>query len=291
MIANLFLIGAPKSGTTSVANSLGRHPDIFLPFVKEPNYFGSDTGEGIGGLDAYAALYEDANSAHFRLDASAYALQSVDAIEHILQHVPDAQFIVLLRDPVDAVPAFHSQLRRHFVEPEIDFESAWDQQIERKNGKVEGPLYYPVFDYGRQIERLTRLVPKDRYRIYSFNTLRANGTYVIHDILKFLKIDIVDLELSHDNVNVEFKFRRLHSYKQALAPKIRRLKILLGIQKNLGLGKIFLRWNTEVAVRKPLSPHVTEKLTQAFAKDYDQVKKITGINLRSSTPISMESDS
>ena len=219
MIANLFLAGAPKSGTTSLARSLGQHPDIFLPHVKEPHFFGSDTGQEFSSADTYAALFSEAGKTHFRLDASTHTLRSADAIEQVLDLVPDARFIVLLRDPVDAVPAFHGQLRRHFVEPDSDFGAAWALQAERSIGAAEGPLYRPVYDYGRQIKRLVTLVPREQHRIYAFNALQADGEAVIRDILEFLKLKQITLSLPHDNPNTDFRFRALHRQKQRRAPQ------------------------------------------------------------------------
>ncbi len=36
---NFFIIGAPKAGTTSMWDLLRRHPDIFMPRLKEPAFF------------------------------------------------------------------------------------------------------------------------------------------------------------------------------------------------------------------------------------------------------------
>ncbi len=45
-IPNLFIVGAPKCGTTSLYEYLRQHPQIFFPFstdgysrIKEPNHF------------------------------------------------------------------------------------------------------------------------------------------------------------------------------------------------------------------------------------------------------------
>ena len=41
-IPNLFIIGSPKCGTTSLANWLNNHPQIFMSKRKEPEYFCDD---------------------------------------------------------------------------------------------------------------------------------------------------------------------------------------------------------------------------------------------------------
>ena len=42
MIVNFFIVGAPKSGTTSLYKYLDQHEDICMSSIKEPNYFSSE---------------------------------------------------------------------------------------------------------------------------------------------------------------------------------------------------------------------------------------------------------
>ena len=39
---NLFIVGAPKCGTTSLHYYLNQHPDVYLCEPKEPNYYNTD---------------------------------------------------------------------------------------------------------------------------------------------------------------------------------------------------------------------------------------------------------
>ena len=39
---DFFIVGAAKSGTTSMHDYLRQHPAVFMPAIKELNYFGSD---------------------------------------------------------------------------------------------------------------------------------------------------------------------------------------------------------------------------------------------------------
>ena len=39
---NLFIVGAPKCGTTFLYHYLKKHSDIYFPEFKEPHFFGSD---------------------------------------------------------------------------------------------------------------------------------------------------------------------------------------------------------------------------------------------------------
>ena len=61
-LPNLFIVGAPKCGTTAMHHYLGQHPDVYMSPVKEPCFFGSDlTIVNVRGhlrdRDAYLALF------------------------------------------------------------------------------------------------------------------------------------------------------------------------------------------------------------------------------------------
>src|ERR1700674_89585 len=75
---NLFMVGAPKSGTTAFARILGTHPDVFVA-SKELSYFGSDlafvTTKGAPwhiGYDAYLGWFAEHGDARYRTDRSVF---------------------------------------------------------------------------------------------------------------------------------------------------------------------------------------------------------------------------
>ncbi|HEY3521257.1 MAG TPA: hypothetical protein VGK80_09470, partial [Rhodanobacteraceae bacterium] len=86
---NLFLVGAPKCGTTSLYEYLRKHPQIFFPtgeeestywLAKEPAYFCVDLNlpaeKSIKDEQVYLALYGGAEGYKWRGDASAFYLYS-----------------------------------------------------------------------------------------------------------------------------------------------------------------------------------------------------------------------
>ena len=55
---NFFIVGAPRSGTTSLYWYLRQHPKIFMPSRKEPYYFDVEVIPG-GGIEPPVRLKED----------------------------------------------------------------------------------------------------------------------------------------------------------------------------------------------------------------------------------------
>lgn len=72
---NFFIVGAPECGTTTLYEYLRLHPNIFMPQVKEPHFFGGDLGAYplVKTLDDYRRLFAESTEEHTRVgEASVY---------------------------------------------------------------------------------------------------------------------------------------------------------------------------------------------------------------------------
>lgn len=122
---NLFLIGAPRCGTTSLFTYLAAHPGVFGPAEKEPHFYDRDI-LGPGGMteEEYQAMYEEAVGQRLLIDASTLYLYSADAPAAIERDSPDAHIIVALRDPVELVASWHRLLVASGAEANVDLRAA-----------------------------------------------------------------------------------------------------------------------------------------------------------------------
>ena len=91
------MIGAPRSGTTSLYEYLSTHPDVFMSPVKEPEFFSGSSRHA--DLDRYLALFERAGDEKVRGEASTGYLAHPTAAIHLQRCVPEARIIAILRDP------------------------------------------------------------------------------------------------------------------------------------------------------------------------------------------------
>lgn len=96
---NLFLVGAPKCGTTSLADSLSCFQEISMCRKKEPNFFNSDHKNffDCNSINEYLNLYNFNDESIYYLDASTVYLRSKDAIPNILDYNPNSKFIICYR--------------------------------------------------------------------------------------------------------------------------------------------------------------------------------------------------
>ena len=108
---DFFVVGAPKCGTTAICAYLGQHPEVFIPRIKEINFFGSDlTGlRSARNLNEYLAFFEPGDGKCCG-EGSTWYLFSKTAASEIHRHNPSAKIIIMLRDPVEAMYSLHNQL-------------------------------------------------------------------------------------------------------------------------------------------------------------------------------------
>lgn len=110
MLPNTVIIGAAKCGTTTLADLLSRHPEVFVCDPKEPGFFVEELNFG-RGLEWYARLFATAGSARVRVDAStAYTKMPTfgGVPARIGEHLGrSTRFIYMVRHPVDRIRSMY----------------------------------------------------------------------------------------------------------------------------------------------------------------------------------------
>lgn len=200
---NFFIIGAPKSGTTSLAHYLAQHRQVFVSSPKELFYWSCDhpvarTRHNVFQLEDYLAYFENADDdQHIAVgEGSTNYLQSRTAVNNILEFCPESRFIVLLRDPVEAAYGMHGELLRHYFEDEEEFTEAWALQGTRAKGNRIPPKcvmvhqlqYADVVNYLDQLQRLFAAVPEQNRRVFMFERFKDDTRSVYQETLEFLGV-------------------------------------------------------------------------------------------------------
>lgn len=197
---NLFIIGAPKSGTTLLYEQLRTHQDIFMCIPKEPNYFCSDFSnlQYVDSYKEYINLFRNCKSNVKVIgEASAWYLYSKSAIDNIYNFNKDAKIIVMIRNPIEVVLSLHSHFLFNFYEVENSFINAWKLQKERKNGKFipkqckESRLlqYKDATKIGTQLEKLYTIFPDKQIKCILLEDYIEKKYLIYNEILEFLSIN------------------------------------------------------------------------------------------------------
>jgi hypothetical protein len=304
---NFFIIGAPKCGTSTLINELRWHKQIYVPLAFEPQYFCTDFSEdarkdtaahgdsGLAGMDEahYMSLFEDVKDQHLAVgEKSVIYLYSEVAVDNILKFDPNAKLIVMLRNPIDLVYSWHSQLHYSFIEDVEDFETAWNLQDSRQQGKNISkycvlPLslqYKEIGSLGKYLQKLYTKIPRERVHVIFMEDFHTDPDQIYADTLEFLNVKPAPRpDKRKMNANKRYRFRWLgeilaHSSR---SPWHRPLDKLLNLPliRKLPLRHRLHEWNKVHYKRPPLSPDIRARLIEEFRDDVNLLAELTGRDL------------
>lgn len=191
-LPNFIIIGAAKSGTTSLYHYIGQHPELYMSPDKEPRYFafkGDKSGRyAYTELDQYEGLFNGVGSEVAIGEASTYYMYSEVAAGNIKELLPAVKLIAVLRNPIDRAYSQYTYWLREGREREPNFEKVIDSEIE-DIAKGRPGKYLDRGLYGIQLERYYRRFPSDQIRVYTFEELCNEPARLVKDVFGFLGID------------------------------------------------------------------------------------------------------
>ena len=165
-LPSALIIGAQRSGTTSLFNYLVQHPDVLAPLGKEIHYFDVHYARGPRWYRGRFPFAHRLRRGALTLDASPYYLVHPLAPGRAVELLPDVKLIALLRNPVDRAFSHYQHAVRDGRES-LAFAEAIAKEPERLAGEEERlrvePGYYSYhhrhYSYmhrGRYVEQLRR---------------------------------------------------------------------------------------------------------------------------------------
>lgn len=299
MNPNTFILGAPKCGTTALAQYLSEHPNVFFSKPKEPFFWSDDIKQTPhelrpSDLDDYLSLFADADPAQHKVvaEGSTRYLRSMRAVPRILDFNPDAKFIAMLRNPTEVAQAFHMEQLYVLHEDDPDFASAWAKQDARERGEMmpasavggDYVLYRRVASFADQVQRLYDWVPNpDQRKIILMDDFKADAGAVYRDTLAFL--DLPDdgwTEFAPVNSAHAQRFPGLAKLllypPEPLQDPLRRLRRFLLNNKVPGIATLKGFLNVE-RKRNAVPEEVLDEVRAAFAPDVARLGELLGRDL------------
>ena len=200
---DFLVIGAARAGTTALYSYLRQHPQVFMPSVKEPNFFayrdraldcrgpGADfINNSVTKAADYEALFAGAPKGAVLGEASPLYLYEPAAPANIRATIPDARMIAILRNPVEQAFSHFMYATKYRIETVERFEDALLLEDERM-AKGWQPLFgYSRFPrYGEQLARYFALFPRDQILIRTYEEFGSEPDRVIADIFGHIGVD------------------------------------------------------------------------------------------------------
>lgn len=192
---DFFLVGAPKCGTSLMDTYLKRHPDLFMP-IKELHYFGADLHFNTPARteENYLSFFRDVPAGKRAGESSTWPLYSRTAAREIKEFCPNAQILIMLRNPVSMLHSLHSHLLFTGNEDIADFGEALAAEPDRRAGRripknsfpAGALLYRDVARFSEQVERYYEVFGRDRVKVILADDFRKDPAAVYRDTLAFL---------------------------------------------------------------------------------------------------------
>ncbi|MFC2096494.1 sulfotransferase [Bacteroidota bacterium] len=221
---NFFIVGAAKSGTTSLYNYLGQHPDIYFSPIKEPNYFSDDIDISkfssiykrntfldidkyfskskleelqltfIRNPEYYERLFDAEQDFKLKGESSTSYLYSKSASQNIYSYDPKAKIIVVLRNPMERAFS-HYQMAVRYGYTKLNFREAIEKDIQQKNkGWGISELFIDLGMYYEQLERYFNVFPLNQIKVLLSDDLKNNTQEGLNECFKFLGVENLKIE-------------------------------------------------------------------------------------------------
>ena len=281
-LPNFFILGAGRSGTTSLAGLLRTHREIFIPQIKEPSFF-AESFQWVRNPVRYADLYADAHEP-LRGDASHIYLEDPASARTLKAFTPDAKFVVVLRNPADRARALYSYMVEHGHEILPTFEqglAAEDRRYASTRFRARCPgsfwnfMYVRSGMYAEQLERYFALFPRDRFFITTLSDLINDPNATVGAMLAFLGAEPMPIEaFPRDGTS--------KGVRSTLAQVGSRKYVRPLARRNVPGASTAQDWIAAKnrATRPVMSPGTRASLMARFDPDLARLAKLTGIDFR-----------
>ena len=284
-LPNLLIVGAAKSGTTSLHNYLKQHPDFFMTDHKEPHFLiNNEIGvkrvhKAVTTLSDYQKMFEGSSEYRYRGESSVMYLPFPDiAISNIKKYLnKDVKIIIMLRNPIERAFAGYLHNVRYNTSENLSFEEAIEKSEERyqkTNDMTPDTRYLHVGMYYNQVKKYMDEFGKNVHVvIYDDYVSNINGS--IKRVFDFLKVNNIEMDTSQRHMVGGWIFknpilRKVMVSKNGLKSFVKLLLPSPSLRKKI--RTIIMRFGTSK------TPELTTKMRK-YLEDYyrDDIAKLENL--------------
>lgn len=233
-LPNFLIIGFPKCGTTSLYEYLIQHPSIYSASGKEIDYFDRLYDRG---LSWYRMSFPTNFTKNYSKTILKKSFQTGEATPRYMVHphalnrikmdLPNAKFIVLLRNPIERAFSHFTMNQKNDYEYRT-FEDALNHEEERVKGRYEKMQknenyyswdydLYAYLEHGKYVDKLKRwmkIFPKEQFFIIQSEMFSKDPSKIYNQTLEFLGLPKYNLK--------NYKRYKQRNYKgKNMDPKLR----------------------------------------------------------------------
>lgn len=282
---NFLIVGAAKSGTTSLYHYLKQHPDVFMPEFKEPHYFVREQVKerlhrGVYDKETYDALFQDAKEPLVGEASVFYLFYYQEAISNILSELGvDTKIVIILRNPIERCYSAYQYVSRNNIMETWPIEKALDQEAARlaKNTRLTPMAYYQQMGlYADAVEAYKAAFANVHVMLYDdFKSDAKKSMSHLGEFLVIEGLDQFDLATQHNVGGRQWKHPILKQLFVTNSVLKKAAKKIIGSPKWVSQ----LRAAGEEKV-VPINSAIRQRLIRYYKSDVLRLEKIIDRNLQ-----------
>lgn len=277
-----FVVGASKSGTSSLNQYLKQHPDINMVKYKDVAcYFCKDYGMPITFEEYKEMLLPKVGVYKASGDSCHAYLTDEHSASWIHTEFPNAKIIIILRNPADRAFSLYNWLIAHGYEFAETFEEALSMENDRflRNIRKQPMLLHTYKDnylyfrsglYSKQVKRYLGVFPRENILFLKFEDLKNDTAGIVRSVYEFIGVEPEQLSA-------------FQVINQRVEPYSVRLQYFMGryLSKFLPwwLVNQLLSWNLKAKTTTQYNPETRDRLLKDFGEDITATQQLTGLDL------------
>lgn len=260
---DFLIIGAAKSATTWLQQALQRHPDVVMP-EPELHFFSRDYDRGFAW---YLSQFPEPRGRGVVGEKSNSYLHEAPSAARVARHLPEARFVVQVRDPVERAYSDYCMLYRR---GEVDADVARHLDPRRAH-----PRFLGWGLYARQMQPWLESFAAGRFLFLDAATIRTDRRSHLDRVLGFLDLDPCDLGGTERRV----KDRRTAEVPARFKPILRPFKPLVAPLRGTRLFRQVHAGIARPVSYPPLPAETRRRLEDFFHEPNLAFRELSGLDL------------
>lgn len=289
-LPNLLIVGAAKSGTTSLHNYLKQHPDLYMTDHKEPHFLiNNEIGikrvhKAVTNIEDYQQMFEGSSEYKYRGESSVMYLPFPEiAIPNIKKYLDDkVKIIIMLRNPVERAYAGYLHNIRYNTSESLSFEDAIKKSEDRYHANenmTPDTRYLHVGLYYNQVKQYFDTFGKNVHVIiyddYVFDIDKS-----LKEVLDFLGVRNIEIDSSKRHMVGGWVFKN-SILRKLIIPQNSFKSFIKDLLPSTKLRKLIREGIMLLGTSRPpeLSNNMRTFLKRYYEEDVRKLSSLLGINL------------
>lgn len=187
-LPDFIIIGAQKSGTSSLYHYLSQHPSLKLSVTKEIHYYNYHCrqGKSIGWYKSFFPL--KARSIHKKTgEASPYYLFDESAAKQLKKDIPNIRLIALLRNPIDRA---YSAYNMNIAHGNGHTPQTFEQAIANSDLSMEASQVYLIRGlYAEHIKKWLKHFNREQFLFIKSEDFFKEPRSILAKVCRFLGVE------------------------------------------------------------------------------------------------------